>query len=64
MREGNKGTKMKPDILALICDPITRDALEIKTEPDAQGHPQEVLFNPKTGRRFPIRDGIPIFLEG
>jgi len=55
---------MKPDILALMCDPITRDALEIKTGPDAQGHPQEVLVNPKTGRRFPVRDSIPIFLEG
>ncbi len=53
---------MKPDIFSLICDPTTRDALEIKTQSDARGRPREFLVNPKTDRRFPIRDGIPIFL--
>lgn len=52
---------MKPDSLTLICDPVTRDALEIKTEPDARGRLHEFLVNPKTNQRFPIRDGIPIF---
>jgi ubiquinone/menaquinone biosynthesis C-methylase UbiE len=55
---------MKPDVLALICDPTTREELELKTEPDERNRPQEFLVNPKTGRRFPIRDDIPIFLEG
>jgi ubiquinone/menaquinone biosynthesis C-methylase UbiE len=55
---------MKPDILTLICDPITHDTLEIKIEPDAWDRQREILINPKTGQRFPIRDGIPIFLEG
>ncbi len=54
---------MKPDILPLLCDPITRAALEIKTEPDRHGRPREFLANPKTGQRFPVRDGIPIFLS-
>ncbi len=53
---------MRSDILKLICDPTTHDALEIKTESDARGCLQEVLVNPRTGQRFPIRDGIPIFL--
>jgi ubiquinone/menaquinone biosynthesis C-methylase UbiE len=53
---------MKSDILALICDPNTRDALEIKTESDAHNRLQEILVNPKTGQHFPIRKGIPIFL--
>jgi ubiquinone/menaquinone biosynthesis C-methylase UbiE len=53
---------MKSDILTLICDPTTRDVLEIKTESDARGLLQEFLVNPKSGRQFPIRDGIPIFL--
>ena len=54
---------MKTDNLALICDPTTHDALEFKTEPDARGRLQEFLVNPRIGQRFPIRDGIPIFLH-
>jgi ubiquinone/menaquinone biosynthesis C-methylase UbiE len=53
---------MKSDILPLICDPITRDELEIESKADARGHPREFLVNPKTGQRFPVRDGIPLFL--
>ncbi len=54
---------MKPDLLSLICDPATHDSLEIKDETDARGRAQEFLVNPKTGRRFPIREGIPVFFE-
>ena len=53
---------MNPNILTLICDPASHDVLEIKTEPDARGRLQEFLVNPKTGQRFPVRDGISIFL--
>ena len=53
---------MKTDVLSLICDPETRDALEIKTEYDGSGRPREFLVNPKTGRRYFIREGIPVFL--
>ena len=53
---------MRSDILTLICDPSTRDGLEITTVSDARDRPQEFLLNPKTGQRFPIRNGIPIFL--
>lgn len=54
---------MKSDILALLCDPTTHDTLEIKTEPDTRGRFQEIIVNPRTGQRFPIRDGIPIFVR-
>lgn len=54
---------MKPDILTLLCDPITHDPLAIKTESNGSGHLQEFLVNPKTNQRFPIRDDIPIFLK-
>ena len=53
---------MKLDSLALICDPITHDVLEIQTKSDAHARLQEFLVNAKTGQHFPIRDGIPIFL--
>lgn len=55
--------EMKPDVVALICDPTTHEPLELKTEPVARGHLREFLFNPNTGERFPIREHIPIFLN-
>ena len=54
---------MESDILSLICDPITHDSLEIETVLDSNGCKQELLVNRKTGKCFPIREGIPIFLE-
>lgn len=53
---------MEPDILAMLCDPTTHDALEVKNESDTRGRPQEFLINANTGPRFPVREGIPIFL--
>ncbi|MFZ5911244.1 MAG: methyltransferase domain-containing protein [Chloroflexota bacterium] len=53
---------MNSDILTILRDPVTHDALEIKTESDVHGRPLEFLVNPRTGRRFPVRNGIPIFL--
>jgi ubiquinone/menaquinone biosynthesis C-methylase UbiE len=56
---------MRPDLLALICDPTTRDVLGMETERDARGRRREFLVNPRTGQRFPVREGIPVFvLEG
>ena len=54
---------MNSDVLALLCDPTTHDPLEIKTEPDARGQLREFLVNPKTSQHFPIREGIPVFLD-
>jgi len=54
---------MNSDILAMVCDPITHDPLEVETILDSRGLKQESLTNRKTGKRFPIRDGIPIFIE-
>ena len=51
------------DILPKICDPVTHDTLKMKSEPDAHGHIQEFLLNPKTSQVFPVREGIPIFLN-
>ena len=54
---------MNSDILSLICDPISQDPLEIETVSDSRECRQESLVNRKTRKRFPIREGIPIFLE-
>lgn len=42
----------EPD-LALVCDPETHDPLQLGTD---------ALVNPKTGRRYPMREGIPVFI--
>ena len=54
---------MNSEILSLVCDPITHDLLEIETVSDLRRCKQESLVNRKTGKHFPIREGIPIFLE-
>ena len=54
---------MEPDVLALLRDPVTHDPLEIGTELDTRGRRQEFLVNPRTGQRFIIREGIPVFLR-
>ena len=53
---------MKPDTLAILCNSTGLGDLEIKTEADAQGHIREFLADLKTGQRFPIREGIPVFI--
>jgi len=45
---------MNGQVLPLLCDPNTREKLQL------QG---DALVNAHSGRRYPIRDGIPIFVE-
>ncbi len=43
---------MEPSSLALLCDPETHEALEFQAD---------ALFNLRSGKRYPVRDGIPDF---
>lgn len=45
---------MNPRSLDLLCDPDTHAPLELTGD---------ALVNPETGTRFPMRDGIPVFLS-
>jgi ubiquinone/menaquinone biosynthesis C-methylase UbiE/uncharacterized protein YbaR (Trm112 family) len=54
---------MKPADLSLVCDPETHGPLVLKDGPAGRGGSGEMLVNPKTGRQYVIRDGIPIFLR-
>ncbi|HUI87987.1 MAG TPA: methyltransferase domain-containing protein [Anaerolineales bacterium] len=54
---------MKPQTLSLLCDPITYDPLEVESAFERRQAVQESLINRKTGKCFPIREGIPIFLD-
>lgn len=51
---------MDPDILELLCDPITHETLELTA---GGPHGGGSLLNPVSGRVFPVRDGIPVFLD-
>jgi len=50
-------------VVSLLCDPATHESLEVQVEFDRKGAQQPLLANPKSGRRFPIREGIPVFLN-
>jgi len=45
---------MNPHSLALLCDPDTHGRLEMTGD---------ALVNPETRTRFPVREGIPVFLR-
>ncbi len=46
--------EMKPETLSRLCDPFTHEPLQLD---------QHCLVNPVSGKTFPVRDGIAIFLE-
>jgi ubiquinone/menaquinone biosynthesis C-methylase UbiE/uncharacterized protein YbaR (Trm112 family) len=50
--------KVNIETIPILRDPLTRDALELIGDIN-----NKCLFNPRTGRKFPVRDGIPIFLD-
>jgi len=54
---------MDDRVLSLLCDPATHERLEILREPSPHGGEQVLLVNPRSGRRFPICEGIPCFLD-
>jgi uncharacterized protein YbaR (Trm112 family) len=54
----SQGNAMNPDVVSLLRDPGTREALELVTGPDGAA-----LVASTSGRRFPLRDGIPDFLD-
>jgi ubiquinone/menaquinone biosynthesis C-methylase UbiE/uncharacterized protein YbaR (Trm112 family) len=54
---------MRPDTLRILCSPLEHAPLELAVQAalnDGAGH---FLVNHEHGLRFPIRDGIPVFVE-
>lgn len=54
---------MRTETLEILRSPLERAPLELTTEVAAAGEIRQFLTNPRHGLKFPIRDGIPIFVE-
>lgn len=53
---------MSPKTLDILCSPQEHAPLEIVSE-SVNGDAAQYLFNGEHGLKFPIRDGIPVFVE-
>jgi ubiquinone/menaquinone biosynthesis C-methylase UbiE/uncharacterized protein YbaR (Trm112 family) len=54
---------MKPETIALLCSPGTREPFRLDSLTGPDGNVQEILVGIHTGERFLIRDGIPLLLD-
>jgi ubiquinone/menaquinone biosynthesis C-methylase UbiE len=54
---------MKPQTVEILRSPVTHEPLQLVTEPKPDGSIQDVLVSILSGERFPLRDGIPVFLD-
>ncbi len=54
---------MKPRTLKILCNPVTKEPLKLISEPGPDGRLNQVLVSIKSGEKFSIQDGIPIFLN-
>jgi len=59
----NITTSMRTETLAILCSPLEHAALELETDGAVNGETQQFLVNHERGLKFPIRDGIPLFVE-
>lgn len=53
-----KGIIINPDVVSLLCDPITHEPLQLI---DGLSE-NEALVNINSGKRFPVKGGITNFL--
>ncbi|HUL40323.1 MAG TPA: methyltransferase domain-containing protein [Burkholderiales bacterium] len=54
---------MRTETLAILCSPLEHAALELVTDAADNGETRQSLVNREHGLKFPIRDGIPHFVE-
>lgn len=55
---------MDSKTVALLCNPTTRESLQLLTVPGVDGDVREILIGTETGQTFPVQNGIPMFLSG
>ena len=54
---------MNAKTLEILCSPLEHAPLELTTDVSADGANGEYLVNRQRGLKFPVRNGIPIFVE-
>lgn len=54
---------MRAETLEILCSPVERAPLQFESRPAINGDATQFLVNHEHGLEFPIRDGIPIFVE-
>jgi ubiquinone/menaquinone biosynthesis C-methylase UbiE/uncharacterized protein YbaR (Trm112 family) len=54
---------MRPETLEILCSPVERAPLELVTRATPSGAIREFLVNRERALEFPIRDGIPEFVQ-
>ncbi|MBI3041932.1 MAG: methyltransferase domain-containing protein [Betaproteobacteria bacterium] len=54
---------MSPKTLQILCSPLERAPLELANGASAAGEAGQFLVNREHGLKYPIRDGIPVFVE-
>lgn len=54
---------MSPKTLEILCSPLEHAPLEFVSDKPVNGEAAQFLFNRERGLKYPIRDGIPVFVE-
>lgn len=57
------GSPVSPKALEIVCSPREHAPLQFVSESSLNGEPAEFLCNREHGLRFPIRGGVPVFIE-
>jgi len=54
---------MKPETISLLCCPGTHEPLRLDSVAVSNGRAEDILAGIETGKRFYLRDGIPLLLD-
>lgn len=54
---------MRAETLAILCSPLGRASLELANNTSEDGGARQFLVNREHGLKFPIQEGIPIFVD-
>src|SRR6266853_1846454 len=57
--------RLNSKLLDLLCDPVSREPLRLRDEVvNSEGRIVSGVLETPSGRRYPVKNGIPRFLQG